>query len=49
LYGFASGFVAAIRGTPFLVQLYIVYYVLIFNTRASTFCERCGKPLLPPP
>jgi ABC-type amino acid transport system permease subunit len=31
LYGFASGYVAAVRGTPFLVQLYIVYYALIFT------------------
>jgi len=31
LYGFGSGYVAAVRGTPFLVQLYIVYYALIFT------------------
>ncbi len=31
LYGFASGYVAAIRGTPFLVQLFVVYYALIFS------------------
>jgi polar amino acid transport system permease protein len=31
LYGFASGYVAAIRGTPFLVQLYVVYYAIIFT------------------
>jgi ABC-type amino acid transport system permease subunit len=31
LYGFASGYVAAIRGTPFLVQMFIVYYAIIFS------------------
>jgi His/Glu/Gln/Arg/opine family amino acid ABC transporter permease subunit len=30
LYGFASGYVAIIRGTPFLVQGFIVYYAIIF-------------------
>ncbi|HEY1198203.1 MAG TPA: amino acid ABC transporter permease [Thermoplasmata archaeon] len=31
LYGFASGYVAAVRGTPFLVQLFIVYFAIIFT------------------
>ena len=31
LYGFASGYVAAVRGTPFLVQMFIVYYAIIFS------------------
>ena len=31
LYGFASGYVAAIRGTPFLVQMYIVLYLFLFT------------------
>jgi len=31
LYGFASGYVAAIRGTPFLVQMYIVLYLMLFT------------------
>ena len=29
-YGFASGYVTAIRGTPFLVQVFVVYYAFIF-------------------
>ena len=29
-YGFATGYVTAIRGTPFLVQMFIVYYAIIF-------------------
>jgi His/Glu/Gln/Arg/opine family amino acid ABC transporter permease subunit len=29
-YAFATGYVAAVRGTPFLVQLFIVYYAMIF-------------------
>ncbi len=29
-YGFATGYVAAIRGTPFLVQVFVVYYAFIF-------------------
>lgn len=29
-YGFASGYVAAVRGTPFLVQVFLVYYLVIF-------------------
>jgi len=28
LYGFATGYVQAIRGTPFLVQLYIVFFAV---------------------
>jgi His/Glu/Gln/Arg/opine family amino acid ABC transporter permease subunit len=30
LYGFATGYVAAVRGTPFLVQMFILYYAFIF-------------------
>lgn len=37
LYGFASGYVAAIRGTPFLVQMYVVFYILIFSYPTLTF------------
>lgn len=37
LYGFASGYVAAVRGTPFLVQLFIVYFALIFTSPRFTF------------
>lgn len=37
LYGFASGYVAAIRGTPFLVQLQIVYLAVIFTTPQLSF------------
>ena len=37
LYGFASGYVAAIRGTPFLVQYQIVYYAIIFSYPRLTF------------
>jgi ABC-type amino acid transport system permease subunit len=37
LYGFASGYVAAIRGTPFLVQLQIVYLAVIFSVPTFTF------------
>jgi len=37
LYGFASGYVAAIRGTPFLVQLQIVYFAVIFTSPRLTF------------
>ena len=37
LYGFASGFVAAIRGTPFLVQLNIVWLVMIFSVHNFTY------------
>ena len=37
LYGFASGYVGAIRGTPFLVQMYIVYYAIIFVYPRLTF------------
>lgn len=37
LYGFASGYVAAIRGTPFLVQMYIVYFMIIFTWPRLTF------------
>lgn len=29
-YGLATGYVEAIRGTPFLVQTFIVYYAIIF-------------------
>jgi len=29
-YGFATGYVATIRGTPFLVQVFLVYYAVIF-------------------
>lgn len=29
-YGFTTGYVEAIRGTPFLVQVFIVYYAMIF-------------------
>lgn len=36
-YAFASGYVAAIRGTPFLVQLFIVYYIIIFSAPHLTF------------
>ncbi len=36
LYAFASGYVAAVRGTPFLVQLFIVYYVIIFTAPRFT-------------
>lgn len=31
LYAFASAYVAAVRGTPFLVQLFIVYFAIIFS------------------
>jgi len=37
LYGFASGYVAAIRGTPFLVQLQIVYLIVIFTSPRFEF------------
>ena len=37
LYGFGSGYVAAIRGTPFLVQMYIVYYAIIFTSPRLMF------------
>jgi ABC-type amino acid transport system permease subunit len=37
LYGFASGYVAAVRGTPFLVQLFIVYYAIIFTIPRFAF------------
>jgi ABC-type amino acid transport system permease subunit len=37
LYSFASGYVAAVRGTPFLVQLYIVYLAVIFTSPRFTF------------
>lgn len=30
-YGFATGYVAAIRGTPFLVQVFLVYYAVIYS------------------
>jgi His/Glu/Gln/Arg/opine family amino acid ABC transporter permease subunit len=30
LYGFATAYVAVIRGTPFLVQVFLVYYAVIF-------------------
>lgn len=30
-YGITSGYVEAIRGTPFLVQAFIVYYAIIFT------------------
>ncbi|MCI4319763.1 MAG: amino acid ABC transporter permease [Thermoplasmata archaeon] len=30
LYGFATAYVAVIRGTPFLVQVFIVYYAIIY-------------------
>ena len=31
LYGFATAYVAVIRGTPFLVQVFIVYFAIIFS------------------
>jgi len=37
LYAFASGYVAAIRGTPFLVQLQIVYLALIYEYPRFTY------------
>lgn len=37
LYGFASGYVAAVRGTPFLVQLQIVYLAIIFTSPRFAF------------
>jgi ABC-type amino acid transport system permease subunit len=37
LYGFASGYVAAVRGTPFLVQVQIVYLALIFTSPRFTY------------
>jgi len=30
-YAFATGYVAAVRGTPFIVQMFIVYYAMIFS------------------
>src|SRR5258708_7976649 len=36
-YGVASGYVAAIRGTPFLVQVFLVYYAVIFTVPRLTF------------
>lgn len=30
-YGVTSGFVQAVRGTPFLVQVFLVYYAIIFS------------------
>ncbi len=36
-YGVATGFVEAIRGTPFLVQTFIVYYAIIFAAPRLNF------------
>ncbi len=30
-YGAASGYVQAVRGTPFLVQMFVVYYAFLFS------------------
>jgi len=42
LYGFATGYVAAIRGTPFLVQMFIVLYAMAFS---SPHFSALGLPL----
>ncbi len=36
-YGVVSGYVQAVRGTPFLVQMFIVFYALIFSYPRLTF------------
>jgi His/Glu/Gln/Arg/opine family amino acid ABC transporter permease subunit len=41
-YGFASGYVAVVRGTPFLVQVFVVYYAFIFSLHRLIFL---GEPL----
>ncbi|MGA7475933.1 MAG: amino acid ABC transporter permease [Thermoplasmata archaeon] len=37
LYAFATGFVQAIRGTPFLVQLYIVFFAVTLSYPTFTY------------
>jgi len=37
LYGFVTGYVQAIRGTPFLVQLFIVYLSITFTWPTFTY------------
>jgi len=37
LYGFATGYVQAIRGTPFLVQLYIVFFAVALTAPSFSF------------
>ena len=37
LYGFATGYVQAVRGTPFLVQLFIVYLGITFTWPTFTY------------
>ena len=37
LYGFATAYVAVIRGTPFLVQVFLVYFAVIFAYPRFTF------------
>jgi len=41
-YGFASAYVAAVRGTPALVQVFIVYYIVIFSAPRLEFL---GQPV----
>ena len=36
-YGAATGYVEAVRGTPFLVQVFLVYYVIIFTAPRFAF------------
>lgn len=36
-YGLATGYVEAVRGTPFLVQTFIVYYAIIFTAPRFNF------------
>lgn len=36
LYGFATGYVQAIRGTPFLVQLYVVFFAVTLTAPLFT-------------
>ena len=37
LYGFATGYVQAIRGTPFLVQMFIVYWAIALPYPSFTY------------
>ncbi|HEY6238371.1 MAG TPA: amino acid ABC transporter permease [Thermoplasmata archaeon] len=36
-YGFATGYVTAVRGTPFLVQMFLVFYAFIFASPKFVF------------
>jgi polar amino acid transport system permease protein len=36
-YGFATGYVTAVRGTPFLVQMFLVFYAFIFASPKFIF------------